>query len=167
MNVHNPQWLKSDAAPQQLHRKYLAFNSMDQRQGLHDSSLHRPFSHGTGQEFDMTEYEVLGLDQLDSKGSLSKSISPSESESTPITLSLTPQSSPPSTPSPPPTPTPPPEQGAPPEEVGKAVQTASSSPQLRLVKRKAPEVHRLVHVAAQLLPDANCPSRAVIYSPIH
>ncbi|KAM9341640.1 receptor expression-enhancing protein 1 [Symphorus nematophorus] len=104
-------------------------------------------SYNKGQEFDMTEYEVLGLDQWDSKGAKSESISPSETESTPITLSLTPESSPPSTPSPPPspsplpTPSPPPTPQAPeqPEEVGKAVQTASSSPQLRLVKRKAPE----------------------------
>ncbi|XP_039993610.1 receptor expression-enhancing protein 1 [Xiphias gladius] len=88
-----------------------------------------------GQDFDMTEFEVLGLDQWDSKDSLSQTISPSESESTPITPSLTSQSTPPSTPSPPSTP-PVPEQ---PEEVGKGVQTASSSPQLKLIKRKAPE----------------------------
>ncbi|XP_035529439.1 receptor expression-enhancing protein 1 isoform X1 [Morone saxatilis] len=93
------------------------------------------YNKGTGQDFDMTDYEVLGLDQLDSKGLLSQSISPSESESTAFTLSLTPESSPPSTPSPPPSP-PAPEQL---EEVGKGVQTASSSPQLRLIKRKAPE----------------------------
>ncbi|XP_035529441.1 receptor expression-enhancing protein 1 isoform X2 [Morone saxatilis] len=92
-------------------------------------------SYNKGQDFDMTDYEVLGLDQLDSKGLLSQSISPSESESTAFTLSLTPESSPPSTPSPPPSP-PAPEQL---EEVGKGVQTASSSPQLRLIKRKAPE----------------------------
>ncbi|XP_078133432.1 uncharacterized protein reep1 isoform X2 [Sander vitreus] len=92
-------------------------------------------SYNKGQDFDMTEYEMLGLDQWDSKELLSQTISPSESESTPITPSLTPQSSPPSTPSPPPSP-PAPEQ---PEEVGKGVQAASSSPQLRLIKRKAPE----------------------------
>ncbi|XP_042357196.1 receptor expression-enhancing protein 1 isoform X2 [Plectropomus leopardus] len=57
-----------------------------------------------GQDFDMTEYEVLGMHQWDSKDLQSESISPSESESTPITLSMTPQSSPPSTPSPPPSP---------------------------------------------------------------
>ncbi|XP_068436088.1 receptor expression-enhancing protein 1 [Clinocottus analis] len=83
-----------------------------------------------GQDFDMTEYEMLGWD---SKKLLSQTISPSES--TTITPSLTPQSSPPSTPSPPPSP-PAPEQ---PEEVGKGVQAASSSPQLRLFKKKAPE----------------------------
>ncbi|XP_035465257.1 receptor expression-enhancing protein 1 isoform X2 [Scophthalmus maximus] len=89
-------------------------------------------SYNKGEDF---EYEVLGLDQWDSKESLSQTISPSESESTPITPSLTPQSTPPSTPSPPPSP-PAPEQ---PEEVGKEVQAALSSPQLRLIKRKAPE----------------------------
>ncbi|XP_019940181.2 receptor expression-enhancing protein 1 [Paralichthys olivaceus] len=94
-----------------------------------------------GQDFDVSEYEVLGLDQWDSKESLSQTISPSESESTPVTLSLTTQSTPPSTPSQPPTPPPPstppvPEQS---EEVGKEVQAGLSSPQLRLVKRKAPE----------------------------
>ncbi|XP_070776126.1 receptor expression-enhancing protein 1 [Enoplosus armatus] len=92
-------------------------------------------SYNKGQDFDMTEYEVLGLDQWDSKGLLSQTSSPSESQSTSLTPSLTPQSSPPSTPSPPPSP-PAPEQ---PEEVEKGVQTASSSPQLRLIKRKAPE----------------------------
>ncbi|XP_076605038.1 receptor expression-enhancing protein 1 [Chaetodon auriga] len=92
-------------------------------------------SYNKGQDFDMTEYEVLGLDQWDPKGLLSQSNSPSESESTAITPSLTPQSSAPSTPSPPSTP-PAPEQ---PEEVGIGVQAASSSPQLRLIKRKAPE----------------------------
>ncbi|XP_040917313.1 receptor expression-enhancing protein 1 isoform X3 [Toxotes jaculatrix] len=94
-------------------------------------------SYNKEQDFDMTEYEVLRLDQWDSKESLSQAISPSESESTPITPSLTPQSSPPSTPSPPPTP-PVPEQ---PEEVDKGVQAALNSPQLRLIKRKAPEIH--------------------------
>lgn len=111
----------------------------------------------------MTEYEVLGLDQWDPKGLLSQSISPSESESTPITPSLTPQSSPPSTPSPPHTPL----ALEQPEEVGIGVQAASSSPQLRLIKRKAPEVYPLVSVAAQLLPESNCLWRVVIYSPSH
>ncbi|XP_019132689.1 receptor expression-enhancing protein 1 isoform X2 [Larimichthys crocea] len=92
-------------------------------------------SYNKGQDFDIADYEVLGLNQWDSTGLLSQDISPSESESTPITLSLTPQSSPPSTPSPPPTP-PAPEKL---EEMGKGVQTATSSPQLRLIKRKAPE----------------------------
>ncbi|XP_030247985.1 receptor expression-enhancing protein 1 isoform X1 [Sparus aurata] len=93
-------------------------------------------SYNKGQDLDMTEYEVL--DQWTSKGLQSQTISPSESESSPITPSLTPKSSPPSppsTPSPPPTP-PVPEH---PEEVGKEVQATSSSPQLRLIKRKAPE----------------------------
>ncbi|KAK9533663.1 hypothetical protein VZT92_008768 [Zoarces viviparus] len=85
-----------------------------------------------GQDVDMTEYEMLGLDQWDSKEILAKTISPSESESSTITPSLTPESS---TPSPPPSP-PAPEQ---PEEAGKGVQAASSSPQLRLSKKKAPE----------------------------
>ncbi|XP_041668878.1 receptor expression-enhancing protein 1 [Cheilinus undulatus] len=92
-------------------------------------------SYNKEKDFDMTDYEVLGLDQFDSKSSLSQTPSPSESESTPITFSLTPQSSPPSTPSPPPSP-PVPE---PPEEVERGVQVTSGSPQLRLIKRKAPE----------------------------
>ncbi|XP_062253787.1 receptor expression-enhancing protein 1 isoform X2 [Platichthys flesus] len=92
-------------------------------------------SYNKGQDIDVTEYEMLGLDQWVSKESLSKTISPSESESTPVTLSLTPQSTPPSTPSPPPTP-PVPELS---EEVGKEAQAGLSAPQLRLVKRKAPE----------------------------
>ncbi|XP_069008321.1 receptor expression-enhancing protein 1 [Embiotoca jacksoni] len=91
-------------------------------------------SYNKGQEFDMTEFEVLGLDQWDSKESLSQTISTSESESAPIsTPSVTPQSTPPPARSPPPAA---PEQ---PEGVGKEVEAASSSPQLRLVKRKAPE----------------------------
>ncbi|XP_033498857.2 receptor expression-enhancing protein 1 [Epinephelus lanceolatus] len=93
-------------------------------------------SYNKGQDFDMTEYEMLGLDHWDSKELPSQTISPSESESTPVTPSLTPKSSPPPTPSPPPSPPPVPEQA---EEVGKGVQEASSSPQLRLIKRKAPE----------------------------
>uniref|UniRef100_A0A672ZL58 Receptor expression-enhancing protein n=1 Tax=Sphaeramia orbicularis TaxID=375764 RepID=A0A672ZL58_9TELE len=106
-------------------------------------------SYNKGPDFDMTEFEVLGLDQWDSKDSLSQTISASES----------PQSSPPSTPSPPPTPPPPlplpptslplppppspppsPPASEQPEEVVKGVQESSGSPQLRLVKRKAPEV---------------------------
>lgn len=143
-------------------KKYLTFDSVDLRQDLHVvPPLPSTSSHGTGQDFDMTEYEVLRFDQWDSKGLLSETTSPSESGSSPIMLSLTPQSSPPSTPSPPPTP-PAPEQ---PEEVGK--EAASSSPQLRLIKRKAPEVYRLINVAAQLLPDSNCPLRVVIYPPVH
>ncbi|KAM7403047.1 hypothetical protein PAMA_003801 [Pampus argenteus] len=95
-------------------------------------------SYNKGQDFDMTEFEVLGLDQWKPNELLSKTITSSESQTESTTLttpSLTPQSSPPSTPAPPLIP-PAPEQ---PEEVGKAVQAASSSPQLRLVKRKAPE----------------------------
>lgn len=95
------------------------------------------FSHGTGQDFDMAEYEVLRLDEWDSTELQSQTMPPSESESTPITPSLTPQSSRPSTPSPPPAPPAPEQQG----EVGKEVQSVLSSPQLRLIKRKAPEVY--------------------------
>lgn len=101
-----------------------------------------------GEDVDMTEYEVLRFDQRDSKGSPSETASASESDSfSPVNLSLTPPSSPPSTPSapsPPSTPSPPPTPPAPErhEEVGgKGAQAASSSPQLRLAKRKAPEVH--------------------------
>lgn len=92
--------------------------------------------HGAGQDFDVTEFEVLGVDQCGSKDSVAQVVLPSESESTPSPVPLTPQPSLPSTPSPPPTP-PVPEQ---PKEVGKEVQTTMSSPQLRLIKRKAPEV---------------------------
>ncbi|CAK6956998.1 receptor expression-enhancing protein 1 isoform X2 [Scomber scombrus] len=98
-----------------------------------------------GQDFDMTEFEVLGLDlHLEAKELLSKTVIPSEpqteSESTTLTPPLTPQFSLSSTPSPPATP-PPQEQ---PEEVGKGVQATSSSPQLQLIKRKAPEPPRRV-----------------------
>ncbi|XP_075874213.1 receptor expression-enhancing protein 1 [Nelusetta ayraudi] len=93
-----------------------------------------------GEDVDMTEYEVLRFDQRDSKGLPSETASASESDSfSPVTLSLTPPSSPPSTPS---APSPPPTPPAPerPEEVGgKGAQAVSSSPQLRLAKRKAPE----------------------------
>ncbi|XP_024914129.1 receptor expression-enhancing protein 1 isoform X3 [Cynoglossus semilaevis] len=92
-------------------------------------------SYNKGQDFDVTEFEVLGVDQCGSKDSVAQVVLPSESESTPSPVPLTPQSSLPSTPSPPPTP-PVPEQ---PKEVGKEVQTTMSSPQLRLIKRKAPE----------------------------
>lgn len=107
----------------------------------------------------MTEFEVLGLDQWDSKEFLSQNASTSESEPTPITPTMTPQSTPPSAPSLPPTPV----ALEQPEEVRKAAQAASKS----LTKRKAPEVHCLVNVAAQLLSDPNCPLRMVIYSMIH
>lgn len=113
-------------------------------------------SHGAGQDFDMTEFEVLAVDHCATKEPLSQPLLPSElpTEPTPLSPSLTPQPSPPSTP--PPTP-PAPEQ---PEEVGKRVRTASSSPQLRLIKRKAPEVLP-VNMAAQLLP-ASCLGSVVI-----
>lgn len=115
------------------------------------------FSHGTGQDYDMAEYEVLGLSEWDSRESPSQAVSPSEPEPAAVTPPLTSQSSPTSTPSPT---APAPEQ---PEEVGKGAQTASSSPQLRLIKRKAPEVYAS---SAQLRPDSNGALR-VIYSPIH
>lgn len=108
----------------------------------------------------MTEFEVLRLDQWDSKEFLSQNASTSESEPTPITPTMTPQSTPPSLP-------PTPVALEQPEEVRKEAQAASSSPQLRLTKRKAPEVHCLVNMAAQLLSDPNCPLRMVIYSMIH
>ncbi|XP_024914123.1 receptor expression-enhancing protein 1 isoform X2 [Cynoglossus semilaevis] len=72
-------------------------------------------SYNKGQDFDVTEFEVLGVDQCGSKDSVAQVVLPSESESTPSPVPLTPQSSLPSTPSPPPTP-PVPEQ---PKEVGK------------------------------------------------
>ncbi|XP_061599164.1 receptor expression-enhancing protein 1 [Cololabis saira] len=93
----------------------------------------------SSKDFDMTEYEVLGLEQLDSRGFRPQTTS--TSESTPITPSVTPQPTPTSTPTPPPSPAAPEEL----EEVGKEVQAASSSPQLRLSKRKAPEPpHRVL-----------------------
>lgn len=116
------------------------------------------FCCGAGEDFDMTEYEVLSFDQRDCKGSPSEVTSASEPDPLPVTPSLTPLSSPPSTHSARSTPSPPPTPPAPewPEEVGgKVAQAASSSPQLRLAKRKAPEVHVLVHDAAQLLPASN------------
>ncbi|XP_055361866.1 receptor expression-enhancing protein 1 isoform X2 [Betta splendens] len=99
-------------------------------------------SYNKGQDFDMTEYEVLGLSEWDSKESPSPpAASPPEPESAPVTPSLTPPPSPTCTPAPPPAP-PAPEH---PEEVGKGAQTVSSSPQLRLIKRKAPEPpHRVL-----------------------
>lgn len=91
--------------------------------------------HGTEQDFDMAEYEVLGLDQWDPKQLQLKT------ESTALPPSLTPPSSTTATPTPPAL-----EQ---PEEAGRKPQVASSSPQLRLTKRKAPEVYRLVSMAGQ------------------
>lgn len=139
------------------------------------------FCCGTGEDFDMAEYEVLRFDQRDSEGSPSEATSASEPDSSPVTPSLTPLFLSPSTPCPPSPPSPPPTPPAPerPEEVGgRGAQAASSSPQLRLAKRKAPEVHVLVHVAAQLLPASLLPlplpsahtpliQRAVTYSPLH
>ncbi|KAG7510852.1 hypothetical protein JOB18_033610 [Solea senegalensis] len=93
-------------------------------------------SYNKGQDFDIAEFEVLGLDQWDSKESLSQTIS--APESAPITPSLTPQPSPPSAPSPPPTPPVTERSGG----AGKEGRATMSSPQLRLIKRKAPEVHR-------------------------
>lgn len=83
----------------------------------------------------MTEYEVLGLEPLDPVDFQSQTTS---TESALVTPSVTPPSDPPSTPSPPPSPAAP-EQ---PEELSKEPLSASSSPQLRLSKRKAPEVPR-------------------------
>ncbi|KAM9709029.1 receptor expression-enhancing protein 1 isoform 1-T1 [Menidia menidia] len=82
-------------------------------------------------DFDMSEFEVLRLENLDSTEFLSRSLSTSDSEATPIT----PQFTPPSTPTPPDSPAP----SEQPEELGKEVRAASSSPQLKLSKRKAPE----------------------------
>lgn len=101
----------------------------------------------------MTEYEVLRFDQWEAKGLSSQTSPPSECGSAPTNPSQTPEPSPPYTPTP--------EQ---PEEAGKA---ASSSPQLRMIKRKAPEVYRLIGEAAQPLPDSNHPSRVVIYLTLH
>lgn len=109
----------------------------------------------------MTDFEALRFDQSDVKSLPSQSTS--ESGSVPVTPSLTPEPSPPSTPTPPPSPSAP-EQ---PEEVGKEAQATSSSPQLRLMRRKAPEVYGRVDVAAQLLPDSNCPLRVAIYLTVH
>ncbi|XP_068194800.1 receptor expression-enhancing protein 1 [Antennarius striatus] len=91
----------------------------------------RSKSEGYNKGQDLTEYEVLGSDQWDSKKFLSQTVSPTESGSASITASLTSQSSPPSTPSPPPAPES--------EEVEKGEQATPSSPQLRLIKRRAPE----------------------------
>ncbi|CAI5696578.1 unnamed protein product [Oreochromis niloticus] len=74
-------------------------------------------SYNKGQDFDMTEFEVLGLDQWDSKEFLSQTASTSESASTPITPTMTPQSTPPSAPSLPPTPVAPEQPEEPPHRV--------------------------------------------------
>ncbi|XP_072314456.1 receptor expression-enhancing protein 1 [Eucyclogobius newberryi] len=90
-----------------------------------------------GQDDDMADYELLGLDTWRSKEIPSQQALDSEpqSERASFTFSLTPQSSAPSTPSPPPSPSAPER----PEELGREIPKASSSPQLRLSKRKAPE----------------------------
>ncbi|XP_023850227.1 receptor expression-enhancing protein 1 [Salvelinus sp. IW2-2015] len=81
-----------------------------------------------GQDLDMTEYEVLRFDQCDTKELLSHAITPPK-PTLPPSPSLTPQ------PSPPPSLAPPaPEQT---EDMGG--DTSTSTPQLRLIKRKAPE----------------------------
>ncbi|KAM9777928.1 receptor expression-enhancing protein 1 isoform 2-T2 [Neosynchiropus ocellatus] len=74
-------------------------------------------SKSEGHDCDMTEYEMLGLDQRDSRESLSMNPPPYED-------------APPS-----PEPSDDPEE----DEEQRGVQVASSSPQLRLMKRKAPE----------------------------
>ncbi|XP_005477073.2 receptor expression-enhancing protein 1 isoform X2 [Oreochromis niloticus] len=74
-------------------------------------------SYNKGQDFDMTEFEVLGLDQWDSKEFLSQTASTSESAPTPITPTMTPQSTPPSAPSLPPTPVAPEQPEEPPHRV--------------------------------------------------
>lgn len=96
----------------------------------------------------MGDFEVLRFDQSDVRSLPSQTTS--ESGSMPTTPSLSLESSPPSTPTPPPSPSAP-EQ---PEEVGQEAQAPSNSPQLRLLRRKAPEVYDHVDAAAQLLPDS-------------
>ncbi|MEQ2161556.1 hypothetical protein GOODEAATRI_010703, partial [Goodea atripinnis] len=110
----------------------------------------RLFFHGA--DFDMNEYEVLGLEQLDFAEFLPQTKPTSESRSTSVTPSVTPQSSPLSTPTPPATPA---AQEQSEEGLGNEMHAMSSSPQLRMSKRKAPEVCSLVSVAARLLPDVN------------
>ncbi|XP_013869138.1 receptor expression-enhancing protein 1 isoform X2 [Austrofundulus limnaeus] len=89
-------------------------------------------------DLDMTEYEVLGLEPLESAGFLSQTTtSASTSGSSPSTPSVTPQCASPSAP--------PAAPEQPEGELVKEVQAASSSPQLRLSKRKAPEPpHRVL-----------------------
>ncbi|XP_047200877.1 receptor expression-enhancing protein 1 isoform X3 [Girardinichthys multiradiatus] len=93
-------------------------------------------------DFDMNEYEVLGLEQLDSAEFLPQTTPTSESRSTSVTPSVTPQSSPLSTPTPPATPAAQEqsEEGLGNEGLGNEMRAMSSSPQLRMSKRKAPEV---------------------------
>ncbi|XP_017274104.2 receptor expression-enhancing protein 1 [Kryptolebias marmoratus] len=78
-------------------------------------------------DVDMAEYEVLGLEPLDSAEFL-----PQTTGSAPITPSVTPLSGSPSAPE------------QPEGELVREAQAASSSPQLRLSKRKAPEPPRRV-----------------------
>lgn len=112
------------------------------------SSFHqRLFFHGA--DFDMNEYEVLGLEQLNPADFLPQTKPTSEPVPTPVTPSVTTQSSPLSTPTPAATPA---AQEQFEEGLGKEVQATSSSPQLRMSKRKAPEVRSPVSVAARLLP---------------
>ncbi|KAM4724201.1 receptor expression-enhancing protein 1 isoform 2-T2 [Anableps anableps] len=87
-------------------------------------------------DFDMNDYEVLGLEQLDSAAFLPQTKPTSQSGSTPVTPSVTPQSSPLSTPSPPASPA---AQAQSEEGQGKEAQATSSSPLLRMSKRRAPE----------------------------
>lgn len=89
-----------------------------------------PSPYRTGQDFDVTEYEAMGMDRWDSERSLAQTVSSFESGSASSTASQAPQSSPPS---------PPPSPSAP-ELVEVERREPSSSPQLRLIKRKAPEV---------------------------
>ncbi|XP_056867952.1 receptor expression-enhancing protein 1 [Takifugu flavidus] len=86
-----------------------------------------------GQDCDMADFEVLRFDQSDVRSLPSQTTS--ESGSMPVTPSLSLESSPPSTPTPPPSPSAP-EQ---PEKVGQEAQATSNSPQLRLMRKKAPE----------------------------
>lgn len=91
-------------------------------------------SHGAGQDFDMTEYEVLSFDQCDTKEPLSHPITPPE----PMTEPTPPLTIQPSLPSPPPSPAPPATEQT--EDKRRGGETSTSSPQLRLIKRKGPEV---------------------------
>ncbi|XP_014066244.1 receptor expression-enhancing protein 1 isoform X1 [Salmo salar] len=86
-----------------------------------------------GQDFDMTEYEVLSFDQCDTKEPLSHPIMPPE----PMTEPTPPLTIQPSLPSPPPSPAPPATEQT--EDKRRGGETSTSSPQLRLIKRKGPE----------------------------
>lgn len=97
----------------------------------------------------MNEYEVLGLEQLHPAEFPPQTNRASKFESAPVKPSVTPQSGPLSTPAPPASPA---AQEQSEEGLGKEVQATSSSPHLRMSKRKAPEVRSLVSVAARRLP---------------